>query len=91
MKKVKIGDRVAHIAEIVSYTWLHSHCPSCDVKNWIYLGNQDDLTAPDADAFSCYACKRIFLLPFAIDDEIELEHLMEVGDFFLVDGQKNPN
>lgn len=40
-------------------------CPSCEKTNWVYLGDQSDVTRTSVDACKCWFCSKIFIL----DDE----------------------
>ena len=46
-----------------TYAHLYAPCPYCDQENKIYLGNLDDITAPDVEAAKCWSCSKKFWMP----------------------------
>ncbi len=90
MKKIKIGDKDVYIEKLNSYSWEKVNCPKCEKYNWIYIGDTADLSRTDDDGFCCWQCENIFLFPFVIDEYIELENLIEIGDLMVARGLKSP-
>ena len=42
--------------------WNEEYCPECHYKNWVNLGDLDDLTAQDVEGVECYKCKHKWVL-----------------------------
>lgn len=38
-------------------------CPECDMQVWINLGELDNLSKADAEAFECVYCGHVFPMP----------------------------
>lgn len=74
--------------------WDNFHCEKCGLTNWLNLGDMEDITAPDVEAFRCIGCKNVNL----IIEEAELEAMygeLEPGEtwtdkVYIEDGEVPP-
>jgi hypothetical protein len=57
-------------------------CPKCSTKNWVYLGDLDDITGCDTHGCICYKCGHKWIF--------EGVDLMEDEEPTYADGTENP-
>lgn len=65
----------------LSGTYCSTLCPHCKIKNWLYLGDMSDCTAPDVQALRCFKCKKLSWIDadtrsMAADERTTLEDSM---------------
>jgi len=54
----------------MSVMWSEEWCPKCEIINWIYHGNMDDMTVVDIDGCECYKCGHEWLF----DEELAKDY-----------------
>ena len=48
--------------------WFLFHCPSCNKEVWVYYGDKNDLSCPDANGYICCYCKAEVIYKFDADN-----------------------
>lgn len=79
------GDKVIDTSG--SYCW--GLCPHCQVKNWVYLGRMDDITACDVASVRCFSCRKLSWL----DENFRYEastNRSSLEDSYYADGSPTP-
>lgn len=68
----------------MSETRLKEACSHCKVGNVVSLGDTEDQTSPDVDAFRCWYCKKLTSL---VTDETYLDMLpVDMEEWYIADG-----
>jgi phage FluMu protein Com len=71
--------------------WAEIYCPDCDAKNWIYIGEENDITREDIDAVQCWSCSKLFWVDQEdVEDEDELEMRGPIEDAYIEEGREIP-
>lgn len=85
-------------------TWEKETCPNCKAVNWVYLGNLDDVTAPDIDGWKCHKCEKIHIfleiedflnihgaeVSVDLTEEEMINRTIETRQVFIEDGLEKP-
>lgn len=64
---MKVKSEALEAGFYATYAYLNAVCPYCSKENNVYLGNLDDITAPDVEAIKCWNCSKKFWCPGSKD------------------------
>lgn len=60
---------------------MSEQCPACSSKNWLALGDMNDMTGTDPEAIRCWKCKHVWLIEGA-------EEFTTLDDAMVDDGRR---
>ena len=68
----------------------YCNCPKCGKRNYVYLGDMSDITAPDREAVRCWNCKTVGWLGEESRDMAVDMGYESIEEAYVEDGTEKP-